>query len=57
MPLPPLKEQLATLIATPSVSCTQPHWDQSNRAVVELLASWLGDLGFTCEIQEVLPGK
>ncbi|HSX70622.1 MAG TPA: acetylornithine deacetylase [Pseudomonas sp.] len=57
MPLPPLREQLATLIATPSVSCTQPHWDQSNRAVVELLASWLGDLGFACEIQEVLPGK
>ncbi|WP_394559829.1 acetylornithine deacetylase [Aquipseudomonas alcaligenes] len=57
MPLPSLKDQFAALIATPSVSCTQPSWDQSNRAVIELLASWLGDLGFACEIQEVAPGK
>ena len=57
MPLPSLKEQLAALIAAPSVSCTQPSWDQSNRAVIELLADWLGELGFTCEIQEVAPGK
>lgn len=57
MPLPPLKDQFAALIATPSVSCTQPHWDQSNRAVIDLLAGWLADLGFACEIQEVAPGK
>ncbi|MDD0845142.1 acetylornithine deacetylase [Pseudomonas sp. Gutcm_11s] len=57
MPLPSLKDQFAALIATPSVSCTQPGWDQSNRAVIELLAGWLGDLGFACEIQEVAPGK
>ncbi|MER0836448.1 acetylornithine deacetylase [Pseudomonas aeruginosa] len=57
MPLPSIKDQFAALIATPSVSCTQPHWDQSNRAVIDLLAAWLGDLGFTCEIQTVSPGK
>ncbi|MBC9252732.1 acetylornithine deacetylase [Pseudomonas alcaligenes] len=57
MPLPSLKDQFAALIATPSVSCTQPHWDQSNRAVIDLLAGWLGDLGFACEIQEIAPGK
>ena len=57
MPLPSMKEQFAALIAAPSVSCTQPHWDQSNRAVIELLSSWLGDLGFACETQEVSPGK
>jgi acetylornithine deacetylase len=57
MPLPSLQDQLAALIATPSVSCTQPHWDQSNRPVIELLAAWLGDLGFACEIQDVAPGK
>lgn len=57
MPLPSLKDQFAALIATPSVSCTQPNWDQSNRAVIDLLAGWLGDLGFTCEIQQVAPGK
>ena len=57
MSLPSLQNQLAALIATPSVSCTQPHWDQSNRAVIDLLASWLADLGFACEIQDVAPGK
>ena len=57
MSLPSLKDQFAALIATPSVSCTQPHWDQSNRAVIDVLAGWLSELGFTCEIQEVAPGK
>ena len=57
MPLPSLKEQFAALIAAPSVSCTQPAWDQSNLAVIELLASWLGDLGFACEEQTIAPGK
>ena len=38
MSLPSLQDQFAALIATPSVSCTQPHWDQSNRAVIDLLA-------------------
>jgi acetylornithine deacetylase len=57
MSLPSLQQQFAALIAAPSVSCTQPHWDQSNRGVIELLAGWLGDLGFACEIQEVAPGK
>lgn len=57
MPLPTLREQFSALIATPSVSCTQPALDQSNRAVIELLATWLDELGFACEIQEVSPGK
>jgi acetylornithine deacetylase len=57
MSLPSLKDQFAALIAAPSVSCTQAALDQSNRAVIELLAGWLADLGFACELQEVLPGK
>ncbi|WP_459207431.1 acetylornithine deacetylase [Pseudomonas sp. MLB6B] len=57
MPLPSLKDQFAALIAAPSVSCTQPSLDQSNRPVIDLLAGWLGDLGFACEIQQVTPGK
>jgi acetylornithine deacetylase len=57
MPLPSMKDQFAALIAAPSVSCTQPSLDQSNRAVIDLLAGWLGDLGFTCDIQHVSPGK
>ncbi|PAU58802.1 acetylornithine deacetylase [Pseudomonas sp. PIC25] len=57
MPVPSLKDAFAALIAAPSVSCTQPHWDQTNRPVIDLLATWLGDLGFACEVQEVVPGK
>lgn len=57
MPLPSLKDQFGALIAASSVSCTQPELDQTNRPVVDLLASWLGDLGFRCEIREVSPGK
>ncbi len=45
--------QLSELIATPSVSCTSAEWDMSNRPVVELLAGWLSDLGFTTEISQV----
>lgn len=57
MPLPTLKEQFAALIAAPSVSCTQPSLDLSNKAVIDLLSSWLGDLGFKCDVQQVSPGK
>ncbi|MFC3607674.1 acetylornithine deacetylase [Stutzerimonas tarimensis] len=57
MTFPSLKEQFAALIAAPSVSCTQPDWDQSNHLVIERLAQWLGDLGFRCETQEIAPGK
>ncbi|HEY0288622.1 MAG TPA: acetylornithine deacetylase [Pseudomonas sp.] len=57
MPLPSMKDQFTALIAAPSVSCTQAALDQSNRPVIDLLAGWLGDLGFVCDIQQVLPGK
>ncbi|KAF1051883.1 MAG: Acetylornithine deacetylase [Stenotrophomonas maltophilia] len=57
MSLPALKDRFAALLALPSVSCTQPALDQSNRPVVELLATWLDGLGFTCELMEVAPGK
>ncbi|WP_152227082.1 acetylornithine deacetylase [Pseudomonas sp. SCB32] len=57
MSLPPLKQRFAELLALPSVSCTQPALDQSNRPVIERLAGWLDDLGFACQLQEVSPGK
>lgn len=57
MPIPSLKEQFAALIEASSVSSTQAAYDQSNRAVVERLGSWLADLGFDCEYQLVKPGK
>lgn len=57
MALPTLKQQLHQLISLPSVSCTDPKLDMGNRAVVELLAQWLEELGFRCEFQAVAPGK
>ena len=46
-------QQLGQLVSTPSVSSTDPGWDQGNRAVIDLLASWLTDMGFRTEIQAV----
>ena len=54
MPLPSLKQQFAELIALPSVSCTQPALDLPNRPLIERLAGWLGELGFACEIQDII---
>jgi acetylornithine deacetylase len=49
-------DQLRQLVSTPSVSSTDPNWDQGNRAVIDLLAGWLSHMGFDTEIQEVTPG-
>lgn len=57
MPLPTLKERFAALVATPSVSCTQASLDQSNGPVIHLLAGWLSELGFACDVREVSEGK
>jgi acetylornithine deacetylase len=57
MSSPDLQHMLAALIATPSVSCTDPDLDQGNRGVIDQLAGWLSELGFACEIMEVAPGK
>ena len=46
-------DQLRQLVGTASVSSTDPNWDQGNREVVDLLANWLGDMGFQIEIQKV----
>ncbi|MDH5377239.1 MAG: acetylornithine deacetylase [Gammaproteobacteria bacterium] len=47
---PDLMELMAGLIRTPSVSSVSPEFDQSNMALIELLASWLEDLHFNVEI-------
>jgi acetylornithine deacetylase len=47
---PPLMERLRALIGTPSVSSVSPEFDQSNRAVIDLLANWLADMGFSVEV-------
>jgi acetylornithine deacetylase len=54
-PRPALREMLAQLIATPSVSSVSPEFDMGNRAVIELVAGWLDALGFAVTLHE-LPG-
>ncbi|UCE90039.1 MAG: acetylornithine deacetylase [Pseudomonadota bacterium] len=48
--IPPLLDLIADLIGAPSVSSVSPAFDQSNRQVIDLLASWLDDLGFSVEV-------
>jgi acetylornithine deacetylase len=57
--LPAWREMMAGLIAAPSVSCVSPALDQSNLAVIELLAQWCRDLGMKTEILPIPghPGK
>ncbi|WP_150304612.1 acetylornithine deacetylase [Pseudomonas saliphila] len=59
MGLPSLKSQFEALLKAPSISCTQPELDQSNMEVINLLAAWLEELGFVCDIQPIegQPGK
>jgi acetylornithine deacetylase len=46
-------QQLKELIATPSVSSTDPSWDQGNLPLIERLADFAHAAGFTTEIQVV----
>ncbi len=47
---PPLRTMITELVVTASISSTQAQFDQSNHAVISLLASWLEDCGFAVEI-------
>lgn len=44
------QQHLQQLVAIPSVSCAVAEWDMPNLPVIELLASWLGDMGFRTQI-------
>lgn len=55
--LPHLEQRIQQLISTASVSSFSPEWDMSNLAVIELLAGWFDDLGFTTHIQHLAEGK
>ncbi|GLS90580.1 acetylornithine deacetylase [Psychromonas marina] len=59
MSLPTFIHLYKDLIAIPSISSTDASWDQSNLAVINQLASWLEELGFSNDITEVpdAPGK
>lgn len=51
--LPNFTQSLSQLIACSSISSTQPSWDQGNKEVINLLAAWFEQLGFTIDIQAV----
>lgn len=46
-----LQDMIAGLIATPSVSSTDAALDMGNRAVIDLLAGWLEDAGFSVAVR------
>ena len=48
-----VRQQLQQLVGTSSISSSDPRWDQGNRAVIDLLATWLADMGFQVEIQAI----
>ncbi|WP_448212626.1 acetylornithine deacetylase [Colwellia sp. MEBiC06753] len=51
--LPNFETALSQLIASPSISSTLSSWDQGNRDIINLLASWFETLGFTVSIMPV----
>ncbi|PHM47260.1 acetylornithine deacetylase [Xenorhabdus miraniensis] len=51
--LPPFIKLYHHLIAAPSISATDAELDQSNEVVINLLAEWLKEIGFSIEIQAV----
>ena len=51
--LPNFTDSLTQLIASASISSTQPSWDQGNLDVIQLLATWFEQLGFSIDIQAV----
>jgi acetylornithine deacetylase len=50
---PALLEMMQALIRTPSISSVSPEHDMSNRPVIDQLAAWLEDLGYTVDIQTI----
>lgn len=51
--LPNFTDALTQLIESPSISSMLPSWDQGNKEVIDLLATWFEQLGFTVTIQPV----
>lgn len=57
--LPSAIEMVRRLVAAPSVSSPDVRFDQSNRGVVDLVADWASELGFSIRIEPLpkSPGK
>jgi len=51
--LPNFTDALKQLIASTSISSTLPNWDQGNKEVITILATWFEQLGFKVKIQTV----
>lgn len=54
---PRFRQQLAQLVALPSVTCTHAEQDLSNLPVIDCLANWFKEAGFACEVVMVAEGK
>lgn len=46
-------ERYRQLIQIPTISSLEPAFDQSNKALIDLLATWLADFGFKTDIIKV----
>ena len=55
VPIPDAVSLLRALVAEPSVSSPDPRFDQSNRGVIDRLATFAEDVGAAVEVRE-LPG-
>ncbi len=53
MKLPTFWEMYSALIALPSISSLDPMNDQTNKALIDLLANWFDALGFHIDIKPV----
>jgi acetylornithine deacetylase len=51
--LPNFTQALTQLIASTSISSTLSNWDQGNKEVITILATWFEQLGFKIKIQPV----
>ncbi|ORU89814.1 MAG: acetylornithine deacetylase [Cycloclasticus sp. symbiont of Poecilosclerida sp. M] len=45
---------MRAIIGTPSVSSTNPRYDQSNLPIIHLLTDWLENIGFSVEVQPLV---
>ncbi|USD65489.1 acetylornithine deacetylase [Vibrio sp. SCSIO 43136] len=57
MQIPSFKQTYSELISTPSISSTDPSWDQGNQQVIAKLATWFEDLGFKTQTVRVEENK
>lgn len=50
---PHFMEMYSQLIALPTISSVEAEYDQTNKTLIDLLATWLADLGFNINIMPV----